>query len=70
MPGLPELYYSAETRHELVLLEFDWYGFLDTVVFIGMRRPTLFDFVGQEPCLPLAHSSVKRECLLKSHCAS
>jgi hypothetical protein len=45
---------------------------------MGMRRPTHLqerdsDFVGLEPRLPLAPSSVRwreREWLLKSHCAS
>jgi hypothetical protein len=42
MPCLPELYYSAEIlfRNWLCLTVFDWCGSLDTVVSMGMRRPT------------------------------
>jgi hypothetical protein len=42
MPCLLELYYSAGIRFRnwLCLTEFDWCGSLDTVVSMGMRRPT------------------------------
>jgi hypothetical protein len=70
MPCLPELYYSAKIlfRKWLCLTEFDWCGSLDTVVGIhGNEEANAFarsgsssDFVGPEPCLPLAPSSVKR----------
>jgi hypothetical protein len=42
MPCLPELYYNVGIcfRNWLCLTEFDWCGFLDTVVSMGMRRPT------------------------------
>jgi hypothetical protein len=42
MPCLPELYYSAEIffRNWFSLSEFDWCGSLDTMVSMGMKRPT------------------------------
>jgi hypothetical protein len=42
MPCLPELHYSAGIcfRNWLCLTEFDWCGSLDTVVSMGMRRPS------------------------------
>jgi hypothetical protein len=42
MPCLPVLYYSAEIhcRNWHCLTDFNWCGSLDTVVPIGMRRPT------------------------------
>jgi hypothetical protein len=71
MPCLPELYYNVKIlfRNWLCLTEFNWCGSLDTVVSIEMRSPTHLQeldhgsssaFVGPEPCLPLAPSSVKR----------
>jgi hypothetical protein len=40
MPCLPELYYRADILFWPCLTEFDWFGSLNTLVSIGMRRPT------------------------------